>query len=495
MALLEEVKKDYGELKLFIDGEWVPSRSDKWDEDPNPATGERIASYPTATEEEVLRAVEAAAEAFPSWRDLPLRDRGRLLFGLRAKFEEHFEELARVLTQDHGRTIEEARGSVRRCIENIESACSTLYLLSKGEHIDQLARGIDEYLVWEPVGAFLIITPGNIPMHSWSSFVPYALACGCTVVWSPSWQCPVAANKIAEVVQEVGFPRGVHNMVHVGKDVRLNGLMLSDPRIKGVGFIGSTRVGKIIYREVGELGKRASINGNGKNHIVIMPDADLDRAVEYLLRGCFGMTGQRCLGTDNVVVVGEIYDELKERFLRAASGMKLGYGLDESTELGPMTTLEGREKVLGWIEMGLREGAKLALDGRGVKVEGYPKGFFLAPTILEGVHPDIRIAKEEAFGPVANLIRASSLDEVIEWINTKTDLGHSACILTSDGRAARKFIREVNVGNVGVNLGIPQPYAFFPMGSKRESFFGIAHSRIDSFRLFMDQKTVTVRWV
>jgi len=495
MALLEEVKGHYGRLRFFIDGEWLESRSEVVAEDPNPATGEPIATYPTAIEEEVRAAVEAASKAFPSWRDLPLRDRGWLLFGLRAKFEEHFEELARVLVQDHGRTIEEARGSVRRCIENIESACSALYLLSKGEHVDQLARGIDEYLVWEPVGPFLIITPGNIPMHAWSSFVPYALACGCTVVWSPSWQCPVAADKVTQVVEEAGFPPGVHNMVHVGKDVRLNGLMLSDPRIKGVGFIGSTRVGKIIYREAGELGKRSSINGNGKNHIVIMPDADLDRAVEYLLRGCFGMTGQRCLGTDNVVVIGEIYDELKERFIEAASRIKLGYGLDESTELGPMTTEEGREKVLGWIEMGLKEGAKLALDGRGVKVEGYPGGFFLAPSIFEEVHPDMQIAKEEAFGPVANLIRASGLDEVIEWINSKTDLGHSACILTSDGRAARKFIREVNVGNVGVNLGIPQPYAFFPMGSKRESFFGIAHSRIDSFRLFMDQKTVTVRWV
>jgi len=495
MALLEEVKGHYGRLNFFIDGEWLESRSEVVAEDPNPATGEPMATYPTATEEEVRAAVEAASRAFPAWRDLPLRDRARLLFNLRAKFEEHFEELARVLVQDHGRTIEEARGSVRRCIENIESACSVLYLLSKGEHVDQLARGIDEYLVWEPVGPFLIITPGNIPMHAWSSFVPYALACGCTVVWSPSWQCPVAADKVTQVVQEAGFPPGLHNLVHVGKDVRLNGLILSDPRIKGVGFIGSTRVGKIIYREAGELGKRSSINGNGKNHIVIMPDADLDRAVEYLLRGCFGMTGQRCLGTDNVVVVGQIYNELKERFIEAASRMKLGYGLDQSTELGPMTTEEGRQKVLGWIEMGLKEGAKLALDGRGAKVEGYPGGFFLAPSILEDVHPDMKIAKEEAFGPVANLIRASDLDEVIEWINSKTNLGHSACILTTDGRTARRFIREVNVGNVGVNLGIPQPYAFFPMGSKRESFFGVAHSRIDSFRLFMDQKTVTMRWV
>lgn len=495
MGLLQEVKKHYGTLKFFINGEWIDSASSKFEQDLNPATAEPIATYPVATEDEVEKACEASWEAFFLWRDVPLRERADLLFKLRSKFEEHFEELSRILTQDHGRTIEEARGSVRRCIENIESACSALYLLSKGEHLDQIARGIDEYLIWEPVGPFLIITPGNIPMHAWSSFVPYALAFGCTVVWSPSWQCPVAAMKVAEVVEETGFPKGVHNLIYVGKEVRLNGKMLADPRIKGIGFIGSSQVGRILYRQAGELGKRASINGNGKNHIVVMPDALLDQAVEYLLRGCFGMTGQRCLGTDNVVIVGPIYEDLKERFVQAASRMKIGYGLDESTELGPLTTLEGLEKVLRWIETGIREGARLVLDGRGVKVEGYPKGFFLGPTIFEKVDPDMKIAKEEAFGPVANLIRVSGLEEAIELINNKTEYGHSACIITRDGRAARKFIREVNVGNVGVNLGIPQPYANFPMGSKRESFFGIAHSRIDSFRLFMDQKIVTTRWI
>jgi malonate-semialdehyde dehydrogenase (acetylating)/methylmalonate-semialdehyde dehydrogenase len=226
-----------------------------------------------------------------------------------------------------------------------------------------------------------------------------------------------------------------------------------------------------------------------------MPDADIDQAVEYLLRGCFGLTGQRCLGTDNVVIVGEVYDEVKTKFEKAAVRMRLGYGLDEETELGPLSTQMGKEKVIQWIEKGLTEGAKIVLDGRTVAVKGYPGGYFLAPTILEDVHPDMAIAKEEAFGPVASLIRADNLDEVIGWINTKTNLGHSACILTADGKNARKFVREVNVGNVGVNLGIPQPYSFFPLGSKRESSFGVSHTRMDSVRLFMDQKTVTLRWV
>jgi len=493
---LPEVKGNYGRLQFFTDGKWIDSQSNTLEQDTNPATGEVIAEFPVAREEEANAAVEAAYRAFNEWRDFPLRDRARLLFNLRAKFEENFDELCCVLTQDHGRTIEESRGSVRRVIENIESACSALYRLPRdNEYVDQLAMGIDEYLVWEPVGVFLVITPGNIPMHSWSSFVPYALACGCPVVWSPSWQCPVCANRITEVIEEAGFPPGVHNLVHVGKKVELNTVMFSHPYVQGVAFIGSTAVSKILFELAGKLGKRSSLNGNGKNHIVIMPDADIDQAVEYLLRGCFGMTGQRCLGTDNVVIVGEIYDEVKTKFKKAAAGVKLGYGLDEETQLGPLTTRTGREKVIQWIEQGLTEGAKMVLDGRTVVVNGYPGGYFLAPTILEDVQIDMAIAKEEAFGPVANLIRADDLDEVIGWINTKTNLGHSACILTADGKSARRFVREVNVGNVGVNLGIPQPYAFFPLGSRRQSSFGGSHTRMDSVRLFMDQKTVTLRWV
>lgn len=494
MALLPEVKKHYGRQKLFINGEWVESRSDAWEENRNPATGEVISEFPAATREEARAAVEAAHRAFSAWREVPLRDRARYLFDLRARFEERFEELCRVLVQDHGRTIEEARGSVRRVIENIESACSAVYALPKeNQYADQVARGIDQFLVWEPLGAFLIVTPGNIPMHAWSSFVPYALAAGCTVVVSPSRQDPVAAEYVCRVAQEAGFPPGVINLVHGGRNI--NKEILLQPEIQGVGFIGSNRAGRELFELCGKLGKRSSINGNGKNHVVIMPDADLKEAVQWLLRACFGMTGQRCLGTDNVVVVGDIYDELKNRFREAAAAMKVGYGLDEETEMGPLATQAGKEKVLLWIEKSLAEGAKMVLDGRLLKVENYPNGYFLGPTILEDVSVDMAMAKEEAFGPVAALIRCGSLEQAIEWINTKTNLGHSACIITNSGKNARKFIREVNVGNVGVNVAIPQPYAFFPLGSRRESFLGGAKSRMGSMRLFMDEKTVCTRWV
>ncbi len=494
MAILPEVNKYYGKQKLFIDGEWVDSESTVVNKNPNPATGEIISEYPTATSKEARAAVEAAHRAFQTWKDFPLRERARLLFDMRAKFEEHYNMLCRVLSQDHGRTIGEAEGSVRRVIENIESACSALYgLVKENEHVMQLANGIDQSLIWEPLGAFLIITPGNIPMHAWSSFVPYALAAGCTIVFSPSWQNPVAAEYVSRVAQKVGFPPGVINVIHGGPQI--NQEILNQPEIKGVGFIGSSRVGHELFELCGKLKKTSSINGNGKNHIVIMPDADFEQGIQWMLRACFGMSGQRCLGVDNVVIVGDIYDKVKNLFKEAAAAMKLGYGLNEKTDLGPMTTLAGKEKVIRWIDAALGEGAKIVLDGRNPKVEGYPNGFFLGPTILEDVQIDMTMAQQEAFGPVSALIRGESLEQAIEWINTKTNLGHSACILTRSGENARKFVREVNVGNVGINLGVAQPYAFFPLGSRRDSFAGTAKSRMASMRMFMDEKTVSARWI
>jgi malonate-semialdehyde dehydrogenase (acetylating)/methylmalonate-semialdehyde dehydrogenase len=496
MTLLPEVRRHYGKLKFFIDGEWVEPKSDKYAPVTNPATGEVIAEVPFATDEEINMAAEAAQKGFEKWRNTPLRDRARIMWNYRAKFDEHFEELSRVLTQDHGRTIDESRGSVRRVVENIESACASMYSTTLGTHVVQLATGIDQYRIWEPMGVFLIIPPFNIPMHALSSFVPYALACGCSVIVSPSRQCPVSADMTFKVMEEVeGFPPGVFNLLHGGRTI--NNKILSHPLVKGVGFIGSSAVGAELFELCGKLHKVSSLNGNGKNHVVIMPDVDdLDKGVQYLLRGCFGMTGQRCLGTDQVVIMGDDrrYGEVKKKFAEAAAAMKLGYGLDESVELGPLTTQGGKDKVLRWIDTGLKEGAKIVLDGRNPKVAGYPNGYFLAPTIMENVTPDMNISQEEAFGPVANLLRSNDLDEVIKWINA-TAGGHSAALITSSQKSARKFIREVDVGNVSINAGVAQPYAFFPMGSRREAFLGMGKSRADSFRLFMDQKTVIERWI
>ena len=493
MALLPEVQKHYGKLKLYINGEWVDSKSDKIYEDVNPANGEVIAEFPSATDDEIEAAIQSAQNALASWRKVPLRDKARYLFDLRGKFEERFDMLCRVLVQDHGRTIGEARGTLRRCIENIESACSALMLLTKGECVTDLASGLDQALYWEPRGVFLIITPNNIPMHAWSSYVPYAIASGCPVVVSPSKNDPVCLDAIFRVTEEVrGFPPGLVNLVYGGSDV--NQKILSHPKVKGVGFIGSTAVGKELFAQAGKLGKEASINGNGKNHVLIMPDSDVNAVVNGLVRGCYGMSGQRCLGTDNLLFVDTAYEAVKETLIQASAGMKMGYGLDEATELGPMVSERGRQKVIDFIETGVKEGAELVLDGRGVAVPGGEKGFFLAPTVLDGVNPDMEIARQEAFGPVVNLMRTRDLDEALDWINNKDDYGHSACIFTRDGYHARKFMKEADVGNIGINVPVPQPFAFFPLGSKNESALGVAKSRIDSMRLFLDQKTVTERW-
>jgi len=493
MTLLPEVQKHYGKLKFYINGSWVESESDLIYEDVNPATGEVIAEFPSATDSEIEAAIDAAQGAAAKWREVPLRDKSRYLFDLRGKFEEHFDRLCRVLVQDHGRTIGEARGTLRRCIENIESACSALLLLTKGECVTDLAKGLDQALYWEPRGVFLIITPNNIPMHAWSSYVPYALASGCPVVVSPSKNDPVCLDAIFKVTEEVeGFPPGLVNLVYGGSNV--NQKILSHPVVKGVGFIGSTGVGKELFALAGKLGKEASINGNGKNHVVIMPGSNVDAVVSGLIRGCYGMSGQRCLGTDNLLLIGSAYESVKEKLIEASAGMKLGYGLDEATELGPMVSERGRQKVIEFIEKGCSEGAKIVLDGRRVNVEGGEKGFFLAPTIFDDVNPDMHIAREEAFGPVINLMRARDLDEALDWINNKDAYGHSACIFTRDGGIARRFMKEADVGNIGINVPVPQPFAFFPLGSKNESALGVAKSRIDSIRLFLDQKTVTERW-
>ena len=493
MALLPEVQKHYGKLKFYINGNWVESESDLIYEDVNPATGEVIAEFPSATDGEIEAAIDAAQGAVAKWREVSLRDKARYLFDLRGKFEEHFERLCRVLVQDHGRTIGEARGTLRRCIENIESACSALLLLTKGECVTDLAKGLDQALYWEPRGVFLIITPNNIPMHAWSSYVPYALASGCPVIVSPSKNDPVCLDAIFKVTEEVkGFPPGLVNLVYGGSNV--NQKILSHPVVKGVGFIGSSAVGRELFAQAGKLGKEASINGNGKNHVVIMPDSDVNAVVSGLVRGCYGMSGQRCLGTDNLVFIGNAYEQVKEQLIEASAGMKLGYGLDEATALGPMVSDKGRQKVIEFIERGNSEGAKILLDGRTVNVAGGEKGFFLAPTVIDDVNPDMHIAREEAFGPVVNLMRASDLDEALDWINNKDAYGHSACIFTRDGGIARRFLKEADVGNIGINVPVPQPFAFFPLGSKNESALGVAKSRIDSMRLFLDQKTVTERW-
>lgn len=491
MVLLPEVQGNYGKLKLFIDGDWVESSSSNIAPVMNPAKDEIIAQVPYALKEEVNRAVEAAQNAFERWKNLPMPTRVQYIYKLKNVLEEGLEDLARITTQNHGKIIDESRGEMRRLVENVESACAIAYTKAKGEQMDQIAPGIDETLIREPLGVFAVIGPFNFPSLAPFWFIPFALALGCTVVVKPSEICPIPLQWTVKIMEKAGFPPGVVNVVHGGREV--SEALISHPDVKGVAFVGSTAVGKQIYKQAGEMGKRAIVQAGAKNFVVVMPDADLETCVRALIPSFYGNTGQRCLSGANLVAVGEIYEKLRDKFLEASSKLRLGYGLDEAVEMGPVVTRKSKERILGFIESGIQEGAKLILDGRNVKVKEYPKGYFIGATIFDDVTKDMRIAKEEIFGPVASIIKVESLGEAVEMIN-ESRYGNAACIFTSSGRVAREFRTQVRAGNIGINLGIPAPMAFFPFGGWKDSFFGVLHGQIDCVDFFTDKKIVIARW-
>ena len=490
MGILQEPKSQYGKLKLFINGGWIQTESETRPV-VNPATTQPIADVPFSTRNEVDEAIEAAKTAFKKWKTVQPTERVKFLLRLRTLIETNTEELARIMVQNHGRTISESRAEVARSLENIESACAVAYTLAKGENMQNVSPGIDQTLIREPLGVFGIVTPFNIPMHGWSSYVPYAIALGCTVVVKPSEITPIVTNRLFELMQQAGLQPGVANLIHGASEVVQT--LATHPDVEGLGFIGSTNTGKILYKLCGEKGKRASINAGAKNHIVIMPDVDVDKVAPTLSSSFFGFSGQRCLAGSNLLIVGE-KNRAKMDKLIEASKMKLGYGLDESTEMGPVSTQASKERITRYIEQGVDEGAKLILDGRKANVSGNLKGYFVGPTIFTDTAPDMRIARDEIFGPVASVISCPDLEEAIEIINTKTNYGNAASIFTSNGKSAREFAEAVNVGNVGINVGIPQPMAYFPIGGRRESFFGMAHSRVDTVRFFTEHKILVSRW-
>lgn len=492
LVILQEVRSEYGKLKLYINGEWIESKTSQYQQVMNPALDRVIGEVPFSIVKEVDEAVKVAKEAFERWRELPVTTRASYIYRLKQKFDEYGEEISRITTQNHGKIIDESRGETRRLIENIETACSIAYTLAKGEHLDQIAIGIDEILVKEPLGVFGIIGPFNFPSLAPFWFIPIALATGCTLVVKPSEITPIPMQWCFKIMEEVGFPDGVVNMVHGGKEV--SQALISHPDIQGVCFVGSTPVGKQVYKLAGEHGKRAICQAGAKNYVVVNEDADLERTIPALISSFFGNTGQRCLSGANLVAVSGIYERLKERFVDTASKIKLGYGLDESVEMGPVVTKRAKERIHGYIEKGIQDGAKLILDGRNPNVPDYPNGYFVGCTIFDNVTPDMTIAKDEIFGPVVSIIKVDSLQEAIEMINNKTNYGNAACLFTRSGRDAREFRRNVNAGNIGINVGIAAPMAFFPFGGRRESFFGVLHGQIDCVDFFMDKKVVVERW-
>ncbi len=478
-------------LKNYIDGEWVQSESttigDVW----NPAKGEKIAQVPYSTKNDVDKAVAAAKDAYAEWRTTPPLSRARYLFRLKEAFEENFEEIARTLTTEQGKCVDEARGEVRRMIENVEHATGVTTLMC-GYTLEDIAQGIDCYGHRQPMGVFAAIVPYNFPaMVAWW-FLPYALVSGNTFIVKPSEQVPMTQAKIFEIVDEVGFPEGVVNMVHGSRDV-VNAL-LDHPDIEGISFVGSTPTAKYIYERCGATGKRVQSLGGAKNIVGIMPDANLEIGMPSLITSFFGCSGQRCLSGSILAPVGDNADAIIDEFVSAAKIMKVGDGLDESAAMGPVVSAAHKERVLGFIEKGVEEGADLIMDGRDFSVPEYPNGFFVGPTIFDNVTLDMTISSQEIFGPVVSIVRCKDLDEVINLVNTR-NYANAACLYTSSGSAARQFKYEVTPSMVGINIGIAAPMSFFPFGGAGNSMFGDikAHGQ-EIFQFFTDTKVVIERW-
>lgn len=495
MAILEEPIQGIKELKNYINGEWIESKSKQaWDV-VNPATQKTLARVPMSTKDEVFDAVNAAKEAFPEWRRTPPVARARCLFRLKELLERNFERLSRVQTMEHGKTIDESRGETRRGIEMVEVGTGIPSLMM-GYNLEDIAAGIDEYLIYQPLGVFAHIAPFNFPFMVPLWYSPFALATGNTFIVKPSPRDPISQVALAELIDEAGFPEGVYNVIHGGAEVA--NILMEHPDIKGITFVGTTSVGKEVYRKCGETCKRAIVQVSAKNFLVVMPDADVNATIATLLTSFFGNTGQRCLSGANLVIVGKedgFYRRFLDAFVEASSKIRVGYGLDESVQMGPMQSVDGKERVLKYIELGIQEKAKLILDGRRpILLANYPDRCFINPTIFEDVTPDMRIAKEEIFGPVVCVLRAKDLEEAIEMVN-HSNFGNAASIFTSNGKYAREFQYRIECGNIGVNIGIVAPMAFFPFGGMKDSFYGVLHGQgKDAIRFFTESKVVIQRW-
>lgn len=492
MALLAEVQAHYGTLQNYVGGRWVTSAASDLIPVVNPATNREIARVPLSGRAEVDAAVEAARKAWETWRETPPLARARSMFRMKELLEVHAEEVARVLVQEHGKAIDEARGEVRRAIENVEVAAGITTLQMGYSLEDGAGSGIDEEAIRQPLGVFAGIAPFNFPAMIPFWFWPYAVASGNTYLVKPSEQVPCTMRYVFGLIDQAGFPPGVINLVHGGAEVVQ--ALLEHPGIQGISFVGSTPVARLVYREAAARGKRVQAQGGAKNALVVLDDAVLDKAVPNILGSCFGCAGQRCLAGSNLLVAEGVYDEFRARFLAGARRLTLGYGLDEDVTLGPVISAKAKARILGYIEQSLAEGARLLLDGRNVQVPGYPEGFFVGPTVLENVAPAMAIAREEVFGPVVSLLRIGSLEEALDFIHA-SPYGNEACLYTQDGRAAREFKHRVQAGNVGINVGVAAPMAYFPFAGRKDSFFGDLHAQgQDALNFFTDRKVVVTRW-
>ncbi len=478
-------------LKNYINGEWIESKSTDIREVLNPATGEVIAKVPMSTVEETEEAIKAANKAFARWRRTIPVTRARYFFEMKALMEERFEDLARQVVIENGKTIDDARGEIRRGIENVELATGIPSLMM-GYNAEDVAVEIDEMVVRQPMGVFFTLAPFNFPSMVPLWFLPTAVATGNTYILKPSPIAPLSSMKLFELIDEVGFPDGVINMVH--GDIDSANTLLDSPGTKGVSFVGSTPVGKIVYERAAANGKRAQIQAGAKNFLLVMPDADLERTAAALMTSCYGCAGERCLAGAVILAMEEIHDPLVKLLVEKAKMIRVGNGLEEGIHMGPVITAKAKARTIDFIERALKEGARLLVDGRDVEVEGHPNGFFVGPTVFDNVKPDMCIAQEEIFGPVMSIVKVKSYEEAVKIIDANP-YGNAASIFTSSGKWARKFGYEVVAGNIGINIGIAAPVAHFPFSGMKDSFFGDLHGQgKDGIRFFTEDKVIITRW-
>lgn len=475
----------------YINGQWTESQAGEWVDVVNPATGETIARTPLSSAAEVGAAVEAAARAFPEWRRTPPEDRIQYLFKLKQLMEEHFEELGRIITEENGKTLGEAKGELRRAIENVEVACG-IPTMMQGYNLEDVARGIDEIMIRQPLGVVAAITPFNFPGMIPFWFLPYAIACGNTFILKPSERVPLTMRRAMELLEQTGLPKGVVSLVNGGKDV-VNAL-IDHPQVRAISFVGSTPVARHVYARGGEHGKRVQCQGGAKNHVIVLPDADMETATQIISDSAFGCAGQRCLAVSVAVTVGEAQKVFRDSITAAASSLKVGNGLDSGVQMGPVISQASKGRIESLIETGAKQGGKLVLDGRKARVSNYEAGSFVNPTIIDDLPAGSELKDTEIFGPVLSLVHARDMDEALDFLNHSA-FGNQASLFTSSGAAARRFRYEAPAGNIGINIGVAAPMAYFPFSGWKDSFFGVLHGQgRDAIEFYTDKKVVIERW-
>ena len=478
-------------LSNFVDGKWITSSASEFLDVHNPARGTVIARTPLSTSRDVDVAVAAATKAFTGWSQTPPVVRARAMFRFKALLEDHFEELATLVTTEHGKTLDESRGSVRRGIECVEVACAGPSMLM-GYGLENVASGIDCSVMKQPIGVCAAISPFNFPAMVPLWFLPFAIVCGNTFVLKPSEQVPLSQKRMFELLERCDLPPGVVNLVHGGREVV--DALCDHPGIKAVSFVGSTPVARLVYQRATHAGKRVQALGGAKNFIIVMPDADLDRSIPTIAESFYGCAGERCLAGSVLLPVGVAHTPARDRLIEAAAAMKVGDGLEPGVSMGPVISARHRDRVLSYVERGVTEGARLALDGRTTRVADRPDGFFVGPSVFDDVSPAMAIGREEIFGPVASVCPVKDLEDALRVMEAHPN-ANATSIFTTSGKAAREFSHRATASMVGVNIGVAAPMAYFPFGGARDSFFGDlkVHGR-DAFEFYTDKKVTISRW-